>query len=139
MVNEGQTAKIHFKATLDDGSVFDSSEGKEPLAFEIGSGEMIPGLETAVRGMEVGETKTVHLGRHDAFGEVREELIAVVPRERFPEAVEPEKGMAIQVQTGQGVLPARVVEISKEGVKIDANHPLAGKDVTFEVRLLDVA
>jgi peptidylprolyl isomerase len=139
MVSDGQTAKIHFKATLDDGSVFDSSEGKEPLAFEIGGGEMIPGLESAVREMEVGETKTVRLGRQDAFGEVRDELIAVVPTERFPDAVEPEQGMAIQVQTEQGVLPARVVDVSDEGVKIDANHPLAGKDVTFEVRLLHVA
>jgi peptidylprolyl isomerase len=139
MVSDGQTAKIHFKATLDDGSVFDSSEGKEPLAFEVGSGEMIPGLESAVREMEVGETKTVHLGRQDAFGEVRDELIAVVPTERFPDAVEPEQGMAVQVQTEQGVLPARVVDVSDDGVKIDANHPLAGKDVTFEVRLLDVA
>jgi len=139
MVSDGQTAKIHFTATLGDGSVFDSSEGREPLAFEIGSGDMIPGLESVVREMEIGETKTVQLGRQDAFGEVREELIAVVPRERFPDAVEPEQGMAIQVQTEQGVLPARVVEVSHQGVKIDANHPLAGKDVTFEVSLLEVA
>jgi peptidylprolyl isomerase len=139
MVSDGQTAKIHFTATLGDGSVFDSSEGTEPLAFEVGSGAMIPGLESAVREMEVGETKTVHVGRQDAFGEVRDELIAVVPRERFTDAVEPEQGMAIQVQTEQGVLPARVVEVSDQGVKIDANHPLAGKDVTFEVSLLEVA
>jgi len=100
---------------------------------------MIPGLESAVRQMEVGETKTVRLGRQDAFGDVRDEFIAVVPAERFSDAVAPEQGMAIQVQTEQGVLPARVVDVSDEGVKIDANHPLAGKDVTFEVRLLDVA
>lgn len=139
MVNDGQTAKIHLKATLDDGSVLESSEGKEPLTFEIGSGQVLPGLENAVRDMDVGETRTVRLDRTDAYGDVRDELIAVIPKERFPDDVEPEMGMALQVQTNQGVRPAKVVGISDEGVKIDANHPLAGKDVTFKVSLLDVA
>jgi peptidylprolyl isomerase len=139
MLSDGQTAKIHYKGTLDDGSVFDSSEGKEPLTFEVGSGTLIPGLESAVRDMDVGETKTVRLDPHDAYGDVRDELIVRVPKERFPSSIEPEPGLAIQVQTEQGVLPARILDISDEAVRIDANHPLAGKDLTFEVSLLEVA
>jgi peptidylprolyl isomerase len=139
MVSDGQTAKIHYTGTLDDGSVFDSSEGREPLEFEIGSGVVIPGLESAIRDMDVGETRTVRLDSRDAYGDVRDELIAVVPQERFPNSIDPEPGLAIQVQTEQGVLPATIVDISDEGVRIDANHPLAGKDLTFEVRLLEVA
>ncbi len=139
MVRDGQTAKIHYIGTLDDGSVFDSSEGKEPLAFEVGTGTVIAGLENVVRDMDVGETKTVHLDSEEAYGDVRHELIADVPKEQFPESVEPQPGLAIQVQTDQGVLPARIVDVSDEVVTIDANHPLAGQDLTFEVSLLEVA
>jgi FKBP-type peptidyl-prolyl cis-trans isomerase 2 len=139
MVRDGQTAKIRYVGTLDDGSVFDSSEGKEPLSFELGSGSVVPGLENTVRDMDVGETKTVHLDPRQAYGDVHEELIAIVPKERFPDSIDPRPGLAIQVQTEQGVLPARIVDVSDEGVRIDANHPLAGKELTFEVSLLEVA
>ena len=139
MVRDGQTAKIHYVGTLDDGSVFDSSEGREPLEFQVGSGTVVPGVENTVRDMDVGETRTVHLDSQEAYGEVRDELIGAVPREQFPATIDPQPGLAIQVQTEQGVLPARIVDVSDEVVQIDANHPLAGKDLTFEISLLDVA
>ena len=139
MVRDGQTAKIRYVGSLDDGSVFDSSEGREPLTFEVGSGSVIPGLESTVRDMDVGETRTVRVDSQEAYGDVRDELIAVVPREKCPDSIDPQPGLSIQVQTDHGVLPARITEVSDEGVEIDANHPLAGKDLTFEVSLLDVA
>jgi peptidylprolyl isomerase len=140
MVSDGQTARIHYTGTLDDGSVFDSSEDKGPLTVEIGSGRLIPGLESAVKEMDVGETKTVRVGPREAYGDVRDDLIAVVPDERFPDSISREPGTELQVRTEQGgVLAARIVGVSNEGVTIDANHPLAGKDLTFEVSLLEVA
>ena len=140
MVTDGQTATVRYKGTLDDGSEFASTEGTEPLAFRIGDDQVIPGLENAVRDMEVGETKTVRIECTDAFGEVRDDLIARIPRERFPASMEPAQGKIIQMQTKEGgTLQAEIVEVSEETVKIAANHPLAGEDLTFEVTLLEVA
>jgi len=138
MVQDGQTAKVHYKGSLDDGSVFDSSEGKEPIAFEMGAGEVIPGFEVAVREMEVGETKTVQVPPAQGYGEVRDDMIADIPRGQFPDSIEPKPGMMLQMRTEDGALPIEVVEVGEQTVKVDANHPLAGKELTFELTLVEV-
>ena len=139
MVQEGQTVKVHYKGTLDDGSVFDSSEGKDPLTFKVGSGQVIPGFDSAIREMDVGETKTVKIESSDAYGQVRDEMIGVIPKDRFPDEIDPEEGMMLQMQTEQGAFPIKVIELRDDGVKVDGNHPLAGQDLTFELTLVEAA
>ena len=139
MVNDGQTAKVHYKGSLDDGTVFDSSQDKEPIVFEMGAGQVIPGFESAVREMEIGETKTVTLPAAQGYGEVRDDMIADIPRSQFPEHIELKPGLMLQMRTEDGALPIEVVAVTDESVKVDANHPLAGKELTFELTLLEVA
>lgn len=139
MIEQGSTVKVHYKGTLDDGSVFDSSEGKPPLEFEVGAGQVIPGFDSAVQEMEAGTTKTVKIPSGEAYGKVREEMIATVPQERFPNDLDLHVGQTLEIKTAQGSLPVRVVEIKEEGVTIDGNHPLAGEDLTFELTVVEVA
>lgn len=105
----------------------------------VGGDQVISGLERAVRDMAVGETKPVRFGHRDAYGDVRDDMIAVIPKERFPNEIEPEQGMMFQMQTEQGALPVEVVEVSEKVVTVDGHHPLAGKDLTFELALAEVA
>ncbi len=136
MVASGKTVKVHYKGTLDDGSVFDSSEGREPLEFEVGAGQTIAGFDAAVLSMEVGGTKTVRIPCAEAYGDIREEMIATIPRAQFPADLKLEVGLALQLSTPQGPLPVRVVGVEAEGVTIDGNHPLAGQNLTFEIELV---
>ncbi|MBE7386125.1 MAG: peptidylprolyl isomerase [Leptolyngbya sp. SIO1E4] len=138
MVEPGRTVKVHYTGTLSDGSVFDSSEGKDPLEFQVGSGQVIPGFDTAVQQMEVGTTKSVTIPSGEAYGEVREDMIATIPHEQLPEDLNPQVGQTLQLKTPQGSLPVWVVEIKEDGVMIDGNHPLAGQDLTFELTVIDV-
>jgi peptidylprolyl isomerase len=138
MVETGQTAKVHYKGTLKDGSVFDSSEGKEPLAFEIGAGQVIAGFENAVRDMDVGETRTVTIESKEAYGPVRDDMIASIPKGEFPKHIEPQQGMMLQMRTEQGSLPIKIVDVTDDTVKVDGNHPLAGEDLSFELTLVEV-
>jgi len=135
----GDNVKIHYTGTLDDGSVFDSSEGREPLGFTLGAGQVIQGFDDAVTGMEVGESKTVRIPANEAYGETRDDLILEMPRDQVPPDVEIELGMqlSVQQQNGQAV-PVTVVEITDETVKLDANHALAGKALTFALELVSV-
>ena len=139
MVQAGQNVKVHYKGTLEDGSVFDSSEGKEPLAFEIGGGQVIPGFENAVQDMDVGETKTVKIPSGEAYGEVVDEMIVTIPKEEFPDEIDAQEGMMLQMNTAQGAIPIKVVDVSENGVKVDGNHPLAGEDLTFELTLVEAS
>lgn len=139
MIATGKKVKVHYKGTLDDGSVFDSSEGKDPIEFQVGAGQVIPGFDAAVKEMEPGDTKTVKIPSGEAYGEPQKEMIGTVPHEQFPEGFKPEVGQTLQLKTPQGALPVRVVEVEDEGVTIDANHPLAGEDLTFELTLVEVA
>ena len=133
----GDNVKIHYTGTLDDGSVFDSSEGRDPLGFTLGSGQVIQGFDDAVTGMEVGESKTVRIPANEAYGEARDDLVLEMPRDQVPPDVEIELGMqlSVQQQNGQAV-PVTVVEISDKTVKLDANHALAGKALTFALELV---
>lgn len=129
----GDTVRVHYKGTLDNGEVFDSSEGRDPLEFVLGQGEVISGFDDAVDGMNIGDTKTIRLEPEDAYGERREELVVDVPRDQAPEGIE----VGSRLRLANGGL-AEVVDISDSYVRIDANHPLAGNALTFEIELVDV-
>jgi FKBP-type peptidyl-prolyl cis-trans isomerase 2 len=135
----GDTVRIHYTGTLSDGSTFDSSAGRDPLEFTVGSGQIIPGLDRAIPGMTVGEKKTVEVPASDAYGDRNPEGIQSVPRDQVPEHIPLDPGTQLQVQTGDGrTLPVTVAEVTEEAVVLDANHPLAGKDLTFEVELVEI-
>jgi FKBP-type peptidyl-prolyl cis-trans isomerase 2 len=132
-VDSGDTVSVDYVGTLDDGEQFDTSIGKEPLTFTVGSGQMIPGFETAVVGMEVGETKTVRLEPADAYGEVDPELVIDFPADQAPDGLT----AGDQVQFSNGAI-GTVLEVNDEFVKVDANHPLAGEALNFEITVVSV-
>ena len=135
---EGSTVSVEFEGKLEDGTVFDKTKAGEPLVFTIGEHRIIPAFEKAVEGMEVGEEKEIHLEPKDAFGERREELVIGVPKKNFPQGMELKEGSLIKVGLPNGMqAPAKVVKVTEEVVVLDMNHPLAGKKVTFKIKLLD--
>jgi len=138
MIEDGKTVRIHYTGTLNDGTQFDSSAGRDPLEFETGSGMVIPGFDSAVRDMEVGGKKTVTIPSAEAYGEAREEMIGELPKDRFPPEMALAAGMTLQMMSPQGPLGVVIKEIREETVILDANHPLAGKDLTFELELVEV-
>jgi FKBP-type peptidyl-prolyl cis-trans isomerase 2 len=138
MIADGKTVRIHYTGTLNDGTQFDSSAGRDPLEFETGSGRVIPGFDSAVRDMKVGGKKTVTIPAKEAYGEMREEMIGELPKDRFPADMELAVGMQLQMMSPQGPLPVIVKAITAEAVTIDANHPLAGQDLTFELELVEI-
>ncbi len=135
----GDTVRIHYTGTLSDGSVFDSSEGRDPLEFTLGSGQVIPGFDNAVDGMSVGDKKVAEIPADQAYGPRQDDAMQDVPREQIPAEIPLEVGLQLQMQapTGQ-VVPVTVVEITDETVKLDANHMLAGKDLTFAIELVSI-
>ncbi|MFO7799467.1 peptidylprolyl isomerase [Rhodohalobacter sp.] len=139
-VKEGDTVKVHYTGTLTDGTVFDTSAEREPLEFTLGQGQLIPGFEKAVVGMNVGDSTEVEIPSDDAYGESREDLVISVPKDQLPDDVEPQVGMQLQVnqQDGQPI-PVRITEVGDENLTLDANHPLAGQDLKFEIELVEVA
>ena len=135
----GTTVSIHYTGTLADGSTFDSSEGRDPLTFEMGAGQIIPGLEAALSGMTPGEAKTVTIPAAEAYGDHNPQAVQQVPREAVPDHIPLDPGTQLQVQTQDGrALPVVVTEVTEEQVTLDANHPLAGKDLTFAVEVVSV-
>lgn len=138
-VQNGDHVRIHYTGRLDDGSVFDSSRGREPLAFEVGSGTVIPGFDQAVMGLRIGETRTATIAPAEAYGEVRDELRMEVGRDQLPPEVEPTEGMELHMTTATGqVVPVQIYAVTDTHVFLDANHPLAGKQLTFEVELMGI-
>jgi FKBP-type peptidyl-prolyl cis-trans isomerase 2 len=139
VVEDGDYIKVHYTGTLDDGSVFDSSEGREPLAFTAGAGQMIAGFDAAVMGMKVGEVKTVTIPAEDAYGSYDEELLLVFTKDELPEGIDPKVGDQIPLSGPSGrVVNAPVIEVTDTTVTVDANHRLAGKDLTFEIELVEL-
>jgi len=139
-VKSGDTVSIHYTGTLSDGSVFDSSQGREPLEFVVGSGQIISGLDTALPGMKVGDEKRVEIASDDAYGPHHAEARQAVPRAEIPADIPLEIGVQLQAKNERGeIMPLTVVEVSEETVVLDANHPLAGKDLTFEIELVAVS
>ena len=135
----GNTVKIHYRGTLTDGSEFDSSRERQPLEFTLGSGSVIPGFDKAVDGMTVGENKSFTIPCDEAYGPHNPNLIQEVPRGELPEGMEPQLGMRLSatVQGGQQI-DLVVTRVTDETVHLDANHPLAGEDLTFEVELIAI-
>ena len=135
----GDKVSVHYTGKLADGSTFDSSRGAEPLSFELGSGQLIPGFEQGVIGMEEGETKTIKIDAADAYGPRNQEQVVEVERSVFPENIDPEVGQRLQVQQAEGQpVAVTVKDVQEDKVTLDANHPLAGEDLTFEIELVSV-
>ncbi|MCW8882858.1 MAG: peptidylprolyl isomerase [Sedimenticola sp.] len=136
----GQTVKVHYTGTLEDGTQFDSSAGREPLEFTLGQGQVIPGFEQALEQMTVGETKTINIPADQAYGPHQPELVQKVEREQIPAEIELALGVQLQAQGPDGqVFRLVVVELDETSATLDGNHPLAGKALTFELELVEIA
>ena len=138
-IKSGNTVKLHYTGTLADGTVFDSSEGRDPLEFTVGAGHVIVGLDKALPGMEVGEKKVVEIPAAEAYGAYEEDARQSVPRNQIPPTIELQEGMMLQMQmpSGQSV-PVAVAELSEDTVVLDANHRLAGKDLSFAIEIVEI-
>ena len=135
----GDTVRIHYTGTLDDGIVFDSSEGRDPLEFAVGSGQIIPGLDIAIPGMSVGDKKSVKVDCQDAYGPINPEARQAVPRAEIPADIPLDLGTQLQVQTPDGhAMTVTVVEVTETEVTLDAHHPLAGKHLTFDIVIVSI-
>lgn len=140
-VKDGDTVKVHYTGKLtEEGTVFDSSRDRdEPLEFTLGEGQLIPGFEEAVIGMEPGDDTTVDITSEDAYGQRREDLELEVSKSDLPDNIEPEVGMQLQMQQQNGqAIPVQITDVEDDYVKLDANHPLAGKDLTFDIELVEI-
>ncbi|HEX2191153.1 MAG TPA: peptidylprolyl isomerase [Longimicrobiaceae bacterium] len=134
----GDTVRVHYTGRLEDGTVFDSSRGREPLEFTLGGRQVIPGFEDAVDGLSPGDERTVTIPTDQAYGPRRDEMTLTVGRDQFPDEVHPEVGQQLQMSQGGQVAVVTVVDVSDREVKLDANHPLAGRDLTFDVQLVEI-
>lgn len=138
-VKKGDKVKIHYTGRIKDGQVFDSSLEREPIEFEIGSGRVIPGVDKGVIGMKPGEKKEVDVPPQEGYGEYEQKLLIDVPMDKMPKDIKPDVGMRLQMINNMGQpLPVLVTEVNDESVKLDANHPLAGKDLVFNIELVEV-
>jgi FKBP-type peptidyl-prolyl cis-trans isomerase 2 len=138
-VKEKDTIKLHYTGKLSDGQVFDSSVEREPIEFTVGEGKIIPGLEKGVIDMEINEKKTIEIAKDDAYGEASDELFQQVKKEQLPEDIKPEVGMGLVSKNPDGSeRQLRVAEVNDDHIVVDANHPLAGKDLVFDVELIEI-
>jgi FKBP-type peptidyl-prolyl cis-trans isomerase 2 len=135
----GDKVRVHYHGKLRTGETFDSSNGREPLEFTVGSGQVIRGFDDGVRGMQVGDKKTVEIGVNDAYGQKENERIIEFPKTQFPQDLTPEVGMQLMMSDGQGQqLPVTITEVKDDSVVLDANHPLAGQDLIFDIELVEI-
>ena len=138
-VKDGDKVRVHYHGKLRSGETFDSSQGREPLEFTVGSGQVIKGFDNGVMGMNVGDKKTVEIPVGDAYGEKSEEMVIEFPKNQFPPDMNPEAGMQLMMNNGQGQsFPVTVTEVKEESVILDANHPLAGQDLIFDLELVEI-
>lgn len=139
-VKKDDTIKVHYTGKLNDGQVFDSSDGREPLEFKVGAGQMIPGFDKGVVDMGLNEKKTIEVPSSEAYGEPKDELFQQIPKEQLPKEIEPKEGMALTAQTQDGQQQQLIIkEVKDDSIVVDANHPLAGKDLVFEVEVVEIA
>ena len=135
----GDTVRIHFVARLEDGTVFESSAGREPLQFTLGAGEVLPGLERAVVGMHPGEQKTITIPPEEAYGPHLQEKVIPISRDQFPDELVPRVGQQVQIRREDGSISlATITQVTEESVVLDTNHPLAGKELTFDLTLVEI-
>jgi FKBP-type peptidyl-prolyl cis-trans isomerase 2 len=138
-VKSGDKVKVHYHGKLRSGETFDSSQGREPLEFTVGSGQVIKGFDQGVMGMQVGDKRTIEIGVQDAYGTKQDEMIIEFPRNQFPPDMKPEAGMQLMMNNGSGQsFPVTVTEVREESVILDANHPLAGQDLIFDIELVEI-
>ena len=134
---KGDTAQVHYTGRLEDGEVFDSSEGGEPLEFEVGAGQVIPGFDEGVRGMSTGDKKKIEIEADDAYGQRVEALVQNISREGLNLGGEPQVGMQLGLQLPDGnEIPVTITEVTSDSITLDANHPLAGRKLIFDVELV---
>ena len=138
-VKSGDTVKVHYQGRLTDGTTFDSSQGRDPLEFKVGSGMVIKGFDNGVMGMQVGDKKTIEIPVDDAYGPEDPQMIMEFPIDRFPEDMKPEPGMQLNMSNGSGQnFPVVITEVKGDIVILDANHPLAGEDLIFDLELVEI-
>lgn len=137
-IKKGDTVRAHYTGTLDDGTVFDSSRERDPLEFVQGQGMLIPGFESAVEGHEAGDVVSVTIAPEEAYGEADPELIFTVPRAQVPGHIPLNVGVPLQLSNEQGQMDVTITEVGPEEITLDANHPLAGKSLTFEIEIVSV-
>ena len=135
----GDTVRIHYTGKLDDGTQFDSSAGRDPLEFTLGQGQVISGFDKAVEGMNVGDNKSVRIEPADAYGEHHGELVQEVPRSALPDEITPQKGMALQSKAPDGkIMDLVITAVTDQAIVVDANHPLAGQALSFDIELVEI-
>jgi FKBP-type peptidyl-prolyl cis-trans isomerase 2 len=140
VASKGDAVKVHYTGKLNDGTVFDSSANREPLQFTLGDGNMIKGFDAAVQGMEIGQEISVTIPSNEAYGEKRDDMMLDIPLTQVPPHIKPEVGMELSLQNQQGQpVPVRVVGVEEEKIILDANHPLAGQDLIFDITLVEIA
>ncbi len=139
VASKGNAVKVHYTGRLNDGTVFDTSANRDPLEFTLGDGNMIKGFDSAVYGMQAGEEKSITIPCEEAYGEKREDMMLDIPIDQVPPHIQPELGMelSLQNQAGQPV-PVKVVHVDEQKITLDANHPLAGQDLIFDIRLVAI-
>jgi FKBP-type peptidyl-prolyl cis-trans isomerase 2 len=138
-VKSGDKVRVHYHGKLRSGETFDSSEGREPLEFTVGTGQVIKGFDNGVMGMEVGDKRTVEIPVGEAYGEKSQEMIVEFPKNQFPPDLKPEVGMQLMMNNGSGQsFPVTVAEVREESVILDANHPLSGQDLVFDIELVEI-
>ncbi len=135
---KGDTLFVHYTGTLDDGTQFDSSRGREPLEFVLGAGMLIPGFEKAVTGRGAGETVTVTIPPEEGYGKRSDDMVLVVPRSEVPDEITPEVGMELQISTDEGEVDVVISKVTDKEVELDGNHPLAGKSLTFAIEIVKI-
>ncbi len=137
-VKNGDSVRVHYTGTLADGSQFDSSVGGSPLEFSVGGNQVIAGFEEAVLGMSIGDSKVVNIPATEAYGPYVDDLVIALPREQFPPHISPQVGMQLEMQANHGRMVVVITQVTDEAVTLDANHPLAGKDLTFAIELVEI-
>ena len=138
-VKSGDKVKVHYHGKLRNGETFDSSQGREPLEFTVGGGQVIKGFDNGVMGMQVGDKRTVEIEVVDAYGEKNQDMVIEFPKTQFPADMKPEPGMQLMMNNGEGQsFPVLVKEVKEETVLLDANHPLAGEDLVFDIELVEI-
>ena len=134
----GDTVRVHYTGKLEDGSVFDSSDGRDPLEFTVGSGQVIPGFDQAVAGMSPGDERQVKIPAAEAYGDRKDDLVIVVERAQLPPDIDPAVGQQLQLSQEGRAFVVTVADVNEQNITLDANHPLAGEDLTFELQLVEI-
>jgi len=138
-VKKGDDISVHYTGTFNDGTVFDSSiQRNQPLRFTVGAGQMIAGFDAAVEGMALNDEKSFRLSPEEAYGPSREDLIMEVPKKQFPDHITPEVGQQLMMKAGEQDVQVQVVNVGEESVTLDANHPMAGKELNFAIKLVEI-